>query len=76
MQVVYVYQGGRDAALEAEVLGLVPGARCLAATAGMQGMTEVTLEVPGDDAAAAVVDRLRGQPRIVDAARGSLGEGA
>lgn len=75
MRVVYVYQGGRDQALEGEVLALFPGARTLAATPGMQGMTEVTLEFPGG-AVPDAVDRLRAMPRIVDAAPGSLGEGA
>lgn len=73
--IVYAYQGGRDQALEQEILSSLPGARCRAATPNMQGLVEVTLDLP-DSLAVAAVERLRGMPRIVDAARGSFGEGA
>lgn len=73
--IVYAYEGGRDQALEQEILDQFAGARCVSATPGMQGLVEVTLDIPaGTDLEA--VERLRGRPRIVDAARGSFGEGA
>lgn len=75
MDLVYVYQGGRDPDFEAEIAGLFPGARTVSAQAGLQGLTEVTLELP-QGLAEQAAERLRGRPRIVDAARGSLGEGA
>ncbi|HYE49176.1 MAG TPA: hypothetical protein VEB20_06295 [Azospirillaceae bacterium] len=75
MDVVYVYQGGRDEALEREVREMIPGARQICATPGMGGMTEVTIRVPdGGDLYA--VQLLRGRARIIDASRGSMGEGA
>jgi len=74
-EIVFAYQGGRDQDLEARILDGLDGARITAAQAGMQGLTEVTLSVPaGRDEE--VVHRLRGMPRIVDAARASFGEGA
>lgn len=73
--IVYAYQGARDQALEQEILDEFDGARCVTATPNMQGMVEVTLELPAGQELDAV-HRLRARPRIVDAARGSFGEGA
>jgi hypothetical protein len=75
MQVVYVYQGGRDEGLERELVDQIPGARQLCSVPGMSGMTEVTLDVPGGQDVQAV-ELLRRRARIIDASRGSLGEGA
>lgn len=74
MQVVYVYQGGRDRALEQQILDRFPDSRCVTALSGMQGLTEVTLDLPPSLTESAV-DQLRALPWVVDAARGSLGEG-
>ncbi len=73
-QLVYSYAGEADAGLEENVARLFPGARRTARQSGMQGLTEVTLELT-EDPPADQLDRLRGLPRIVDAAVGSLGEG-
>jgi len=74
MRVVYVYQGGRDPALEAELAAMGPGARTGPVRPGMQGMVEVTLLVaPGGETD--LVHHLRRHPRVVDAAAHSLGEG-
>jgi len=75
MEIVYVYQGGRDRALEDEILAMFPGAQPIACTPGMQGLTEVTIRLPPETDMAAV-HRLRDMPRILDAARASFGEGA
>lgn len=74
-RIVFVYEGPRDAALEAGVMAQVPGSSILSATTAMQGTTEVTLALAGPPPPE-LVERLRGIPRILDAAPGSLGEGA
>lgn len=73
-QLVYSYEGERDPGLERRVAAMFPGAHTGEVQSGLQGVTEVTLDLPGDPPADRV-EALRALPRILDAAAGSLGEG-
>lgn len=89
MRVVFVYAGPRDSDLERSVRGFLD-ARCGPVTAldshsGEDGMTTATAELAdpadepgaaGHERVAAAVEQLRARPDILDAAAGSLGEGA
>jgi hypothetical protein len=74
MDLVYVYAGPPDPGFEKQILALVPGAKTKRRSPGMGGLTEVVLWL-ADGGDAGAVERLRSQPRIIDASRGSLGEG-
>ena len=79
MRILYVYEGQRKAAMEEEVLRTL-GARFgevrqIETHSGEGGMTTVTLEADKENAAE-IVEALRGHGDILDAAQGSLGEGA
>lgn len=81
MNVYYVYSGQRDSGLEETIRGrlkaLCGEARQLGSESGQGGMTTVTLALDKPMGEVhAVVEALRGHPRVIDAAEGSLGEGA
>ena len=79
MRILYVYEGQRNAALEDEVLNTLRtrfgDVRQVETHSGEGGMTTVTLEAD-EEKAAGIVEALRGRGDILDAAQGSLGEGA
>jgi hypothetical protein len=77
--VLFVYQGPQDPALEQRVcdaardsFGVDTSRR--GSHSGEDGMTTVTLDVGGD--ARPIVEWLRRQPAVIDAAQDSFGEHA
>jgi hypothetical protein len=80
MKIVYSYEGERNEGLESSVLQDV-GERFgqagqTASHSGEEGLTTVTLDLPGVEHWQKVVEALEGRGDLVEAAPESFGEGA
>ena len=79
MRILYVYEGPRNAAREAEVLRTLNdrfgGVSQTDSHSGEEGLTTVTLEAE-EQRSLAIVEHLREQSDVLDAVQGSFGENA